>query len=59
MLNQNLIENEIEHIEILFLKEHYNNYQKKWFIESKKKDAEKLNDINLLEVCNKLLEKIT
>lgn len=57
MLDQNLVNNEIERMEILFEKEHYNNDQRIWFIEAKMQDAKELNDIHLLEVCNRLMEK--
>ena len=57
MLDQNLINNEIERMEILFEKEHYNNDQRIWFIEVKMQDAKELNDIHLLSVCNRLMEK--
>lgn len=57
MLDQNLVNNEIERMEILFEKERYNNDQRIWFIEAKMQDAKELNDIHLLEVCNRLMEK--
>ena len=58
MTDQNLIDNEIERIEIFFQKNNYNDEQKVWFIESKLYSAKANNDPLLIEVCNKLLEKI-
>ena len=58
MLDQDLIENEIERIELLFEKNKYDDKQKKWFIEAKLKDAKELHDVVLLKVCEVLLERI-
>ncbi len=57
MLDQDLIDNEVERLEILFEKNNYNDNQKKWFIQAKLKDAKELNDKLLLRVCEILLDK--
>ena len=58
MLDQDLIDNEIERIKIIFQKNNYDDEQKQWFIESKLNGAKANNDTLLIEVCNKLLEEI-
>ena len=58
MLDKDLVNNEIERIKLLFLKEKYDQEQKKWFIESKINRAKATNDDLLLEVCERLLEEL-
>ena len=63
MLDQNqldeaLINNEIERLEIIFIKENYNDKQKLWFINSKLEKAKISNDRLLIEVCSRLLDRI-
>ena len=63
MLDQNqldeaLIKNEIERLEIIFIKEKYNDKQKLWFINSKLEKAKISNDRLLIEVCSRLLDKL-
>lgn len=57
-LNKEYIENEVERIRILFLKNNYDLEEKKWFIESKANRAKVSNDVLLLEVCNILLDEL-
>ena len=57
-LDEGLINNEIERLEIIFIKENYNDKQKLWFINSKLEKAKISNDRLLIEVCSRLLDKI-
>ena len=57
-LNKEFIENEVERIRIVFLKNSYNDEEKRWFIESKVNAAKASNDVLLLEVCNILLDEL-
>ena len=62
MLDQNLedelIKNEIERIELFFLKNNYDKKQKLLFINSKLYNARINNDELLTKVCNKLFENV-
>ena len=57
-LDQNLVNNEVERLEILFAEKGYDKEERSWFIESKYHDAKKNNDLVLLKVCEILLDKI-
>jgi hypothetical protein len=57
-LEKDLVDNEVERLEILFEKNEYNDDQKRWFIESKFKDAKDTDDKILLKVCEILLDKL-
>ena len=57
-LDEGLINNEIERLEIIFIKENYNDKQKLWFINSKLEKAKISNDRLLIEVCSRLLDKL-
>ncbi len=57
-LDEGLINNEIERLEIIFIKEKYNDKQKLWFINSKLEKAKISNDRLLIEVCSRLLNKL-
>lgn len=57
-LNKEFIENEVERIRILFLKNNYNAEEKRWFLESKINSAKAINDVLLLEVCDILLDEL-
>lgn len=57
-LDETLIKNEIERLEIIFIKEKYNDKQKLWFINSKLEKAKISNDRLLIEVCSRLLDKL-
>lgn len=57
-LDENIINNEIERLEIIFMKEKYNDKQKLWFINSKLEKAKSSNDRLLIEVCSRLLDKL-
>ncbi len=54
--DKELINLEVERIKLLFIKNNYDEEQKKWFIEAKKKSAIENNDEKLLYVCNILEE---
>ena len=54
--DKELINMEVERIKLLFIKNNYDDEQKKWFIEAKKKSAKENNDEKLLYVC-KILEE--
>ena len=57
-LDEKIINNEIERIKILFEKNEYGLEEKKWFIEAKLINAQKNNDMYLIEVCNRLLKEL-
>ena len=57
-LDEALINNEIERLEIIFIKENYNDKQKLWFINSKLEKAKISNDRLLIVVCSRLLDKL-
>lgn len=56
LLDEKLILNEMERLNILFIKNNYDEKQKKLFIESKLEKAKINNDTLLIEVCNRLLK---
>lgn len=56
LLDEKLILNEMERLNILFIKNNYDEKQKKLFIESKLEKAKLNNDTLLIEVCNRLLK---
>ena len=58
MSDQDLVNNEIERIKLIFQGNNYDEEQKLWFIESKLNGAKNNNDTLLIEVCEKLLEEI-
>ena len=59
LLEEDLVNNEVKRIELLFEKNNYNNDQKKWFLESKLKYAKATNDVIVYRVCNILINNIS
>jgi len=57
-VDEEVINNERERLEILFLKEKYTKEQKLWFIESKVNTAKKQKDILTIKACEKLLSDL-
>ena len=57
-VNEVIINNEVERIKLVFIKNNYNLQQKLWFINAKKILATKNKDLLLLKVCNKLLNDL-
>ena len=63
MLENKEIDDEVynfekERILLLFKKENYNNQQKKWFLESKMIEANKVNDQRLINLYKEIEEMI-
>ncbi len=63
MLENKEIDDEVynfekERILLLFKKENYNNQQKKWFLESKMIEANKVNDQRLINLYKEIEELI-
>ena len=63
MLENKEIDDEVynfekERILLLFKKENYNNQQKKWFLESKMIEANKVNDKRLINLYKEIEEMI-
>ena len=57
-VDEELINNEVDRLELLFMKEKYTKEQKLWFIESKINMAKRKKDFLTIKICEKLLNNL-